>query len=137
MIRGTLITKYLAVVSFFIIATVVCAKNQGKKTGGNKAMEKITLANKLVKRFTIKGAGDFEIAVGYILDKGEYTADKGEKRQGPVASLSIPQGGGKKPRVLEVGVGSEFRIGKIEFKVMEVKPGPRGRGYVLLQPVSE
>ena len=136
MMRVSITTKYL-VMSLFVFATAACAKNQGKKGDGNKAMEKITLVNKLVKRFTIKGAGDFEIAVGYILDKGEYTDDKGVKRQGPVASLSIPQGKGKKPRIEDVGPGSGFRIGKLVFKVLEVKPGPRGEGYVVLQPVEK
>lgn len=119
----------------FIIATTACAKNGHPKNKGQKIMTKITLTNKLVKRFTIKGYGDYEITVGYILKKDTYKNKKGVKREGPVASLLIPDHvHGHKPRIVDVGTGSIFKVGKLVFNVLEVTPGPSGEGQVVLQP---
>lgn len=84
---------------------------------------------------TIWRGDDYSVAVSYIVD-GKYLDASGQEREGPVAGLVIVKMGtrdGAGETYVDVGAGSEFRLGDRVCKVSKVVRGGGEGGYIEIE----
>ena len=104
------------------------------KAGGAKAkgaeMETI-----VIPKTTVWDAGDYKVAVSYIV-RGRYRDAAGDEHEGFKASLVVVRKGtraGESETTVEVGKGSEVRLGERKYLVVDVVRDESGDGAVKLQ----
>lgn len=84
---------------------------------------------------TIWRGDEYSIAVSYVIE-GKYRNAAGEEKTGPVAGLVILRAGtrdGEGETYVDVGAGSEFRLGDRVCRVLEVVRGGGEGGYVVME----
>ena len=94
------------------------------------------MENIIIPETTVYDAGEWKVAVSYVI-RGKYRDAKGTEREGDKAGLVVFKKGarsGESEVTLEVGPGSEVRLGERVLDVVRVVNAPGGEGAVELRP---
>jgi hypothetical protein len=90
----------------------------------------------IIPETTVWRTGDWKVAVSHVI-RGKYRDAKGAEREGDKASLVIVRKGAKPGESevhVEVGAGSELKLGDATWDVVRVSNPPGGEGAVELRP---
>lgn len=115
---------------FLISALAVCDERPGGAAGTPREENRMTTIR--IGQTTIWHGDDYSVGVSYIIE-GRYRNAAGEEKTGPVAGLVIVKAGtrgGEGETYVDVGAGSEFRLGDRACKVLTVVRGGGDGGYV-------
>lgn len=107
-------------------------KDKSRASPETRGEDRMTVT---IGQTTIWRGGDYSIAVSYIIE-GKYQNAAGEEKTGPVAGLVIIKAGtrdGEGETYVDVGAGSEFRLGDRVCRVVQVVRGGGEGGYVVLE----
>ncbi len=111
-------------------ALVLCEERP--KDAGAPAREEARMTTVRIGQTTIWHGDDYSVGVSYIIE-GKYRTAAGEEKTGPVAGLVIVKAGtrgGEGETYVDVGAGSEFRLGDRVCKVLRVVRGGGEGGHV-------
>lgn len=124
-------TKAVAACGVFLIsALAVCDERPGGATETPREENRMTTIR--IGQTTIWHGDGYSVGVSYIIE-GRYRNAAGEEKTGPVAGLVIVKAGtrgGEGETYVDVGAGSEFRLGDRVCKVLAVVRGGGEGGFV-------